>query len=147
MRTPSFRIVHLLLLTALIAVFCVVLVNENEWLRATYVTCALGAVLNAAIAAIFARGERQAFAGGFIVGSFFFGVSVYAATVTLPYLLTARLLDWMQSASAAPSDDHYWIITTTTWVMLTASSSGLIARAWYLRVQAERCSNDAAEQQ
>lgn len=145
MRTPHFRIVHLLLMTALIAVFCVVLVNENEWLRATYVTCALAAILNAAIAAIFARGGRQAFAGGFIVGSFFFGVSVYAAVLTLPYLLTERFYDWLQTASAAPSDDHYWIVTTTTWVMLTAASSGFIARAWYLRVQAERCGNDASE--
>ncbi len=145
MRPPSFTIVHLLLLTALIAVFCVTLVNENEWLRATYVTCALGAVLNAPIAAIFARGERQAFAGGFIAGSFLFGVSVNAAAATLPYLLTLRLYDWMKAASAAPSEEHYWIITTTTWVMLTAVSSGLIARAWYLRVQAERCGNEAAE--
>jgi hypothetical protein len=143
MRMPRFRIVHLLLLTGIVAAFCVVLVNENEWLRATYVTGSLAVLLNAVIAAIFARGRRQAFAGGFVVGSFLFGLSCYAAPVTLPYLLTARLYDWMQATSVAPDDDHYWIVMATTWAMLMATSSGVVARGWHLHVQAGRGGEDA----
>src|SRR6187549_3777670 len=78
-----FSIAQLLLLTTGVAVFCVVLMNENEWLRATYVTIALGIVLNALIAAIFARGQRQAFSLGFIVGCLFFALATpYTTGVT-----------------------------------------------------------------
>lgn len=143
MRTPRFRIKHLLLLTALVAVFCVALVNENEWLRATYVTCALASLFNAAVAAIFARGERQAFAVGYVVGSFLFALSAYAATVTLPFLLTMKLYDLMKEASIAPSDEHYWIITITAWAVITATSSGIIARTFHCRAQAERSADSA----
>ena len=64
-----YSLAELLLLTAAVAVFCVVLMNDNKWLRATYVTASLGVLLNAFIAAIFARGQRQAFALGFVVGA------------------------------------------------------------------------------
>jgi hypothetical protein len=141
MRPPRFKISHLLLVTTLIAIFCVVLVKENEWLRAAYVTCALAALLNAANAAIFARGERQAYATGFMVGSGLFAVFGYAAPLTLPYLLTVRLYDWMKAASVAPDDEHYWIVTITGWAFLTAMSSGMIARGWYRHVQAKKTDN------
>lgn len=141
MTTPknSFTIAHLLLLTAGVAVFCVVLMNENKWLRATYVTASLVIALNALIAAIFARGEQQAFSIGFVAGILFFGVAANGGTFTLPYLLSVELQNWIASVVATPpSDEHFGIVLGIFWVMLTAFSSGLLGQRWHRSVAARR---------
>jgi uncharacterized membrane protein len=133
-QTNRFSIAQLLLLTTGVAVFCVVLMNENKWLRATYVTVSLGVALNALIAAIFARGERQAYSIGFVVGIAFFGLAVYSAVFTLPYLLTMELHQWLKATVASPpSDEHFAVVTGVFWVMLTATTSGFVSRRWYAR--------------
>lgn len=138
-RNRHWTLAQLMLVTAGVAVFCVVLLNENQWLRATYVTAALSAGLNALVAAILARGERQAFAIGFVAGVAFFAASALAASVTLPFLLTMELLEWLRSARPTPpSEEHFYIVTSVFWVLLTAISSGYLGRWWYRAAQAQK---------
>jgi hypothetical protein len=134
-----FTIAQLLLLTAGVAVFCVVLMNENKWLRATYVTASLVIALNALIAAIFARGEQQAFAIGFVVGTLFFGVAANGGIFTLPFLLTLELQKWITSfTTSPPSDEHFGVVMGIFWAMLTAASSGLLGQRWHRSVAVRR---------
>ena len=136
MLKTRFSLTELLLLTAGVAVFCVVLMNENKWLRATYVTASLGVLLNALIAAIFARGNRQAFAIGFVVGTLFCGPAAYSAAFTLPYLLSMELHTLLkQTVATPPSDEHFWIVMSVFWIMLTAASAGFIGRWWHRSTQ------------
>jgi hypothetical protein len=135
----SFTIAQLLLLTACVAVFCVVLMNDNKWLRATYVTAALVIALNALIAAIFARGEKQAFAIGFVVGIAFFCVAANGGVFTLPYLLSVELQSWIASfSSAPPSDEHFGVVVGIFWALLTAFTSGLVSQRWQRLVATQR---------
>lgn len=118
-------------MTAAVAVFCVVLMNDNKWVRATYVTAALAIEMNAWIAAIFARGERRAFAVGFVVGTFFCLPTAYTAAFSLPYLLTLELQTLIKSTSTTPpSDEHFYVVMGVFWVALTATSAGYLARWW-----------------
>jgi hypothetical protein len=127
-----FSLAQLLTLTAAVAVSCVVLMNENEWLRAAYVTASLGILLNALIAAIFSRGQRQVFSIGFIAGAVFCGTAgLYSAGFTLPYLLSIELQKWIkQSASHPPSDMHFAIVMGISWTIATATMSGFLACKW-----------------
>jgi hypothetical protein len=134
-----FSLVELLLFTAAVAVFCVVLTNENKWLRAVYVTAALGFELRALIISIFARGERRAFALGYIVGTLFCVPSAYAAAFTLPYLLTIELQTLLKNTvGSPPSDEHFAVVMVVFWVVLTGASAGYLGRWWYRYVQANR---------
>jgi hypothetical protein len=127
-----FSLAQLLMLTAAVAVSCVVLMNENEWLRAAYVTASLGILLNALIAAVFSRGERQAFFIGFLVGAVFCGTAgLYSAGFTLPYLLSVELHKWLkQSVSHPPSDMHFATVMGISWIMASAVASGCLACRW-----------------
>jgi hypothetical protein len=142
-RQLRFSIAQILLLTASVAVFCFVLVNDNDWLLATYVTAALCIAFNAVIIGIFTRGERQIFAIGFVLGLVFTGASTPAASVTLPYLITIELHGWISQMSATPpKQDHFFIVMAVFWAMLAATSSACVSSAWYRRYQTKPPKND-----
>ena len=125
------------LLTMAIAVFCVVLMNDNPWLRAALMTSAAGITLNAMIAMILARGERQAFSIGFVVGTVFFYLGAYGYEFMLPYLITVRLHELMKEIVVSmPDDDHFFLVMGTFWFLMTTFASGAIACRWYRSVQA-----------
>ncbi len=139
MHRTRYTIIQLLLLTMFAGFFCAVLMNDNEWLRATLVTAALGMGLNALLAAIFARGQRQAFAIGYVAGTVFFGLSINAYAVTLPFLLTVELRKWIEATSPTPpGEEHFVVIMSVFWITLTAIVSGRIGQAWHNRIQTER---------
>ncbi len=147
-RRIRFSIAQLFLFTVGVAVFCFVLVTDNEWLRAAYVTAALGAAFHALIAAIFTRGERQIFAIGFVLGILFSGAAMPIAGVTLPGLITVELYKWISQAMATPpDDDHVMTVMIIFWVLLAATSSAYASLAWHRVYRARPEQNDDRNRQ
>lgn len=148
LRRLRFSIAQLVAFTVGVAVFCFVLVNDNEWLRAAFVTAALCAAFHAVIAAIFTRGERQIFAIGFVLGTLFAGASAPAAGVTLPYVITVKLAEWIkQTMTSPPSDEHFLIVMGVFWALLAATSSAFVSLAWHRVYQAKlEQSKDGSQQ-
>ncbi len=66
-----FSVLHLIVGTAIAAVYCAALFNETPWWRATLGTITLAMLLNSALAAIYATGLRRVFAVGFLIGAIF----------------------------------------------------------------------------
>lgn len=131
-RRLRFSIAQLFLFTVGVAFFCFVLVTDNDWLRAAYVTAALCLAFHAVIAAIFTRGERQIFAIGFVLGTLFAGAAIPAAGVTLPFLITIKLIEWIkQTMASPPSDEHFMIVMGVFWALLSATSSAFVSLAWH----------------
>ncbi len=133
-----FSIVQLLCLMTVIALLVVVLMNENEWLFATYTTLLGGVVLSVLVTSICARGERQFFSLGFICCFPVYYISIYSYAVSLPYLLTVRLYEFLKSANVdMPSDDHFYIVMGSFWILLTSFGMGRLGQYWFRRTQEE----------
>jgi hypothetical protein len=148
LRRLRFSIAQIFLFTIGVAVFCFILVTDNPWLRATYVTAALAIALQALIAAIFTRGERQIFAIGFVLGLVFAGASTPAASVTLPFLITIELHDWLEAGMATPpGEEHFMIVMTVFWVLLAATSSAFLSLVWHRVYRATPGQNDEGNRQ
>ena len=142
----KFSIVQLLLVTTGIALFLVVLLNENEWLRATYCTVLLGILLHECVAAICARGERQYFSLGFVCCFPIYYISVFAYAVTLPYLITVKSYEVLEALTVnVPSEDHYVGVMSSLWVLLTSYTLGRLGQYWYRRRQLEAAANKSVE--
>lgn len=139
MSVKRYTIAHLLILTTVLAVFGAALMNDSEWWRAWLATLTVGALLNMVLCGIFARGARRAFAIGYAVSAVFFFFAIYMYEVSIPYLLTQLLIEYIQAHAASPPDEeHLLIIAYLFWMNLCTYSSGLIACRWYRQTEAER---------
>lgn len=137
-----FSIVQLLVLMTGIALFFIILMNENEWLFATYTTLLGGVVLGVLVTAICARGERQFFSLGFICCFPVYYISIYSYAVSLPYLLTVKFYEFLESANVdVPSDDHFLVVMGSFWIFLTSFGMGRLGQYWYRKTQEERQAN------
>lgn len=132
--TTRYTIVHLLLVTVLVAFYYVALGSESSWWRATLMTINLCLFLKSIIASVVLRGERQAFGLGYMVSTFFFLCSLYASMgiETLPLMLTQML--WAKMAALAtspPSEAHFYMVAGMFWAQLCSYTGGMLGRYWY----------------
>ena len=121
-------------MTAVIAVCCIALAHESPWTRASLSTIALGLMMNALVRCAICRGERQAFAIGFSISSFFYLLSLYTLVglETLPLLITQQLRLYLVAYSTNPvSEDHFYIAMVFCWGLLCAYTGGVFALQWY----------------
>ncbi|PHS08206.1 MAG: hypothetical protein COA78_12960 [Blastopirellula sp.] len=134
-----YSIKHILILVTLFAVFSAALMNESEWWRAWLATLTSGAVINALLCGIFSKGERRAFAIGYVVTAFYCIFSLYMVSVSIPYLLTKLLWEYVEMFSTSPPDeDHFYIVAGLFWGNLFAYCGALVALRWYRKTQAEQ---------
>ncbi|MCG8651812.1 MAG: hypothetical protein MI861_18370 [Pirellulales bacterium] len=129
-----YTILQLMLFTVLVALYYVALVNESPWWRATLMTICLCLFLNSIIASIVARGERQSFALGYMMATFFYLFSLYASfgIETLPLLLTQSLwANIVVMGSEPPSEEHFYVIAGMFWSQMFSFSGGALALRWY----------------
>jgi hypothetical protein len=132
--SARYTILHLLLLTMLVALYYVAMLTESPWWRATLMTISLCLFLNSIIASIIARGSRQAFALGYMVSTFFYLISLYASLgiETLPFLLTQMLWTKMATISLSPpSEEHFYVIAGLFWAQVFAYTGALMSLRWY----------------
>ncbi len=133
-RRTGYTILHLMLLTMLVALYYVALMTESPWWRATLMTLCLCLFLKSIVASIVTRGERQAFALGYMAATFFYLLSLYASmgVETLPFMLTQLL--WAKMATLAtspPSDEHFYVVAGMFWAQFCAYTTAILARRWY----------------
>ncbi len=132
--TARYTILHLLLLTVIVAFYYVALLTESPWWRATLMTISLCLFLQSIIASIITRGERQAFALGYMASTLFFLVSLYASfgIETLPYLLTQMLWTKIATVSTSPpSEEHFYIVAALFWSQTCSYTGGALSRRWH----------------
>lgn len=140
-KAVTYGIVHLMLLTLVVALFCVASMADSPWWRATLTTLDLCLFLNAIIASIILRGERQAFALGYAVASVFFLMSLYTLVgiETLPLMITQALWTHMASISMSPPpEEHFYIVAALFWAFSCGYFGGMLAKRWHRkRIAAE----------
>ena len=85
----QFSLRHLLVAVASIAVACTALLNANVWWVGGIWLCTIGLLVLALLAAIFRRGERQAFWVGFAIAGW---LCIVAGSDWFPGLAGARKL-------------------------------------------------------
>lgn len=133
-NNARFSVLNLMAVTVVTALFCVALFNDNQWWRATLGTITTAMILNALLAGVFMRGERQAYSLSYFIGAVFFATGVYTYSISLPYLLTVKVLELSKAfASHPPSDDNYYIVAAIFWLQVTCFSSAYLGRLWYRR--------------
>ncbi len=128
-----FSVLHLIVGTAIAAVYCAALFNESPWWRATLGTITLAMLLNSALAAIYATGLKRVFAVGFLIGAIFFVLGIYSsiAEASLPVLLTTKLLEWLQALSIRIQEKNYLLVASIFWLQATCLASGYAAIWWH----------------
>ena len=129
-----YTIAHLMMITLVIAVFSMGILHESPWWRASLMTFCLCAFLNSIIAAIVCRKEKQAFALGYAVSSFFYLLSLYASfgVETLPMLITQNVYAYILEYSASPpSDTHFFIVAGMFWAVSFGYGGATLASHWY----------------
>ncbi len=87
-----------LLLVVLFAAFgsAAVANPTNFWLQIT-VTLVVGTLLASTLAALFGRGAKRSFAGGFAIAGWLYFSLTFSAVFNLRHdLLTGRAIDWLQ---------------------------------------------------
>ena len=141
-----YTIMHLMMLTFVIALFSMAVTTDSPWWRATLMTMDLCLFLNAIIAAIICRETKQAFALGYAVSSCFFLLSLYtlAGIETLPLLITQTAWSYIAVMSdSPPSEDHFYTVALLFWAFVCAYGGGLLAARWYnKRMRAEAAISD-----
>jgi hypothetical protein len=120
--------------TVVSALFCVALFNDNEWWRATLGTITTAMILNALLAGVFLRGERQAYSLSYFLGAVFFATGIYTYAISLPYLITVKVLELSKAlATHPPSEENFFVVATIFWLQVTCFSSAYLGRLWYRR--------------
>lgn len=129
-----FSIATLFLITALLCVACAALANANSWWWSVVYTASFLGIIASCVTAIFAQGGARAFAVGMVLTSV-----IYAYHFVAPYLLSDRLLQWIESDfwSGATGDDtyksHFKLIWYTLWGTPFSLFGGCAARFVYLK--------------
>ncbi|MCA9194893.1 MAG: hypothetical protein KDB03_24145 [Planctomycetales bacterium] len=136
MDIQRFSIRQLLLATAIVALFCVAFVTENPWWRATLGTLTMGMLLNALVAAIFARGEQRAYSLSFFLGAVFFFFGFYTYMVSLPYMITIKFYDYLSnSLPVQPDEENFMLVAIIFWLQVLCLTTAQLGLAWYRRSQ------------
>jgi hypothetical protein len=134
----SFGLWELMIVMALVAVYCSGLFIQNEWVRASLGTITAASILNAMLAAIYSRGERRVFALSYFLGAVFFPVACYGYMASLPFLLTQKLYEICDSLSPGSfKGENFWIVATVFWLQFSCTASGFLGLAWHRSTIAE----------
>ena len=129
-----------------IAMFCMGAMTESPWWRASLMTMALCLFLNAIIASIICRGQKQAFALGYMASSFFYLMALYAmlAIETLPLLLTQLLYGKIIIyCSTPPPEEHFYMVAGMFWAVACGYGGGIMASRWYRKRLKEQAKQQA----
>lgn len=133
-QPASFGVLHLLVAISVLAVFSAALFHENEWWRAILGTSTSMLILNSIFASIFARGEQRAFALSYFIGAVFCPIMAYSYMVSLPFLITQKLEEFIQNLTAGEfNTQNFYTIALLFWINVTCITSGYMGRAWYRR--------------
>lgn len=129
-RQYRYSVRQLMTQTAIASLFFASLFTENEWCRATLGTLTIAVIFNEFLAVIFAREDRRAFAIGHSLASVLFPFSLYAAAFTLPYLITVKLMEWIDAYQKL-DETNFVVVMYIFWLNAMCRLSGYTALYWY----------------